>query len=470
MKKFKKLLITCLCAAMMTSSMLPAAEAAANEASQNEVTQNITTDPVEMVPATVKLTKTLLEYKGTEQIPDVTAVYDNYGNLIDASNYEVIKPVNSIMIGAYTIKVVFNGENYSGELDKVYKIIPKKTSFKYLTPRVSGFQASWKAQETFVEGYQIQYATKTDFSDAVIKNYKAEKTFAKIEKLKGHKKYYVRIRTYYKVDGVKYNSSWSAAEELKTRTYADNYSNINKIEKAEGLQYFRTEKKLSSATMTGLKNAMKAITNKGYRVSFVMMDLDTGEGIANYVDRVHYGASTIKGPYVCAISEFATTKAKNYRAYITPTITMSDNKCYHTLRRNFGSAPITQYMEAAHTKIGTGTWVDFTPRKLSCLWVKNWEFFESGKANAEWTKGVFNRSYQSFINAQLKNSKTEVYSKPGWIGSSGKYICQHDAGIVHKSNGHTYLITVLSTAYGRAPLLRQLVAELDKCEEELITE
>ena len=68
-------------------------------------------------------------------------------------------------------------------------------------------------------GYQIQYATKKDFSNAKKVTVKGAKTTkATIKKLKAKKTYYVRIRTYKKC-AVFWNaySSWSKAKKIKTK-------------------------------------------------------------------------------------------------------------------------------------------------------------------------------------------------------------------------------------------------------------
>ena len=46
----------------------------------------------------------------------------------------------------------------------------------------------------------------------------ADTTSKKITGLKGGKKYYVKIRTYKTVDGVKYYSSWSSYQTVTTRS------------------------------------------------------------------------------------------------------------------------------------------------------------------------------------------------------------------------------------------------------------
>ncbi|MCQ2508785.1 MAG: class A beta-lactamase-related serine hydrolase [Dorea sp.] len=423
-------------------------------------------NPENRIKPTIQLSATTFTYTGEECYPQVE-VFDEAGNLIDPSNYEVKYPAASRMVGRYVVSVTMTEGTYPESFQKNYKIVPQPAEIVHVTTANKGFHIKWKKNTETVTGYQIGYAQKPDFSDMKTRNFTGEnKTLGIITKLHGHATYYAKVRRYYKVGGETFCSPWTDVEEIYTRNYNDNYRDLKAAESISGFQYLNTDKKLSSATKKSLDQAVNAITKKGYRLSFVLMDLDTGEGLTRNIDQVFNAASTIKGPYVCAITSQMPDKARKYRSSITKTIVNSDNYCYTSLRSIFGSEPLRAYMKEAHTSIPLSTWTRYSPRKLSMLWIRNWWFFQSGTEDAEWTKKTFDHSYMAFINEQLASSKVKVYSKPGWLYSGGP-VAQHDAGIVEKDNGHTYLLTVLSNAYGQKPLLRSLVAELDKCEEEL---
>lgn len=70
-----------------------------------------------------------------------------------------------------------------------------------------------------ISGYQIQLATDKKFTKnrktVNVKGYK--KTSKKVKKLKGGKKYYVKIRTYKTVSGKNYYSGWSKVKTAKAR-------------------------------------------------------------------------------------------------------------------------------------------------------------------------------------------------------------------------------------------------------------
>lgn len=123
-------------------------------------------------------------------------------------------------VGTATITITGKGA-YSGSIKKTFKIIPKGTTVSKLTsPKSKTLKVVWKKQATQTTGYQIQYSTSSKFTAGTTKTVtiKSNKTTAKtIAKLKGKKKYYVRIRTYKTVSKVNYFSSWSKAKALTVK-------------------------------------------------------------------------------------------------------------------------------------------------------------------------------------------------------------------------------------------------------------
>ncbi len=98
-----------------------------------------------------------------------------------------------------------------------YTFKPSTPSLKKVTPAKKALKASWK-QAKYVDGYQVQYATSKSFKKAKTTTVKKYKTTSKtIKKLKAKKTYYVRIRTFKKVDGKNVYSSWSKAKKAKTK-------------------------------------------------------------------------------------------------------------------------------------------------------------------------------------------------------------------------------------------------------------
>ena len=107
---------------------------------------------------------------------------------------------------------------HKGTKELTYQINPKGTSLVRLGKGSERFRVVWKAQKTETTGYEIQYSTNKKFNSGnkktKIKKNKTTSTI--IMKVKGLKKYYVRIRTYKTVNGKKFCSGWSKVLSVKT--------------------------------------------------------------------------------------------------------------------------------------------------------------------------------------------------------------------------------------------------------------
>lgn len=173
-------------------------------------------------PKKITWSKTNFSYDGKVKTPTVTVTDGAGKKLKSGTDYQVGYPKGRKNPGVYTVTITFRG-NYSGTKKDTFTIRPKKTSLKKVTARPKGFQAAWKKQAVQADGYQIQYSTNKNFKGGTTKTVTAGKntTGKKISKLKGKKKYYVRIRTYktVKVSGKnkKLYSDWSVKKTVLTK-------------------------------------------------------------------------------------------------------------------------------------------------------------------------------------------------------------------------------------------------------------
>lgn len=99
----------------------------------------------------------------------------------------------------------------------IAKLKPAKTSIKSLTKGKKSFTVKW-AKKSNINGYQIQYATKSNFSNAKKVTVKSATAVKKtVKNLKAKKKYYVRVRTFKTVEGTNCYSAWSAKKSVTTK-------------------------------------------------------------------------------------------------------------------------------------------------------------------------------------------------------------------------------------------------------------
>ncbi len=164
--------------------------------------------------ASIKLSATSYTYDGKVKTPTVT-VKDSKGKMLKKNtDYTVTYANGRKNVGKYAVKITFKG-NYSGTKTLYFTIKPKATSISKLTAKSKGFTVKWKKLTTQTTGYQIQYSTSSKFKSAKTVTVSKSKTTSKtISKLKGKKKYYVRIRTYKTVGKTKYYSAWSKAKSV----------------------------------------------------------------------------------------------------------------------------------------------------------------------------------------------------------------------------------------------------------------
>lgn len=125
---------------------------------------------------------------------------------------------NRINIGTANMYIRGKG-NFTGTLAKTFKVIPKGTSVSSLTGLSSAVSAGWIKQSVETSGYQIQWSSSKTFAfrngSKSIPN--PDQVSYTIANLKPGKTYYVRIRTYKKVDGKSIFSKWSTAKTVTTK-------------------------------------------------------------------------------------------------------------------------------------------------------------------------------------------------------------------------------------------------------------
>ena len=153
-------------------------------------------------------------FTGTSRKPAVTVKLSGK-ELVKNTDY-TLKYSNNKAIGKATVTIKGKGK-YTGVIKKTFKIVPMKQVITSVTAKTKAFAVKW-TKDLNVDGYQIKYSTKSDFSGGksvyVKKNTTVSKTFTG---LTAKKTYYVKVRSYKTVNGTKYYSSWSSAKKVKTK-------------------------------------------------------------------------------------------------------------------------------------------------------------------------------------------------------------------------------------------------------------
>ena len=123
-------------------------------------------------------------------------------------------------VGKYTMNITFQGK-YSGKAFVKYTVIPKSTGIiKLTTPAKKQIKATWTKRTAQVDGYEVWFSTNKNFTKTTTEKLtvtKAKTNFKLVKNLKSKKTYHVKVRTYKKANGVRYNSYWSAVKKIKTK-------------------------------------------------------------------------------------------------------------------------------------------------------------------------------------------------------------------------------------------------------------
>lgn len=172
-------------------------------------------------PKTIALSSYGYTYDGTPKRPSVT-VRDKNGRMVH-DEYFTVDFVNNKDVGLAEVKVTFQG-NYEGSLTETFQILPGPVSMKKLKASGNGFTVKWKKQNSKITGYMIQYSTNRKFSKKTTKLITVGKSNAaskKVKKVKGGKKYFVRMCAYKTVQSGKTTarlcSQWSKAKTVKVK-------------------------------------------------------------------------------------------------------------------------------------------------------------------------------------------------------------------------------------------------------------
>ena len=163
--------------------------------------------------ANVSVSTNSYVFDNTAKKPSVTVKIGGKA-LKNGSDYTV-SYLNNTKVGTATVRITGKGD-YTGTITRNFTINPAKQQIQKLETRYKGFFVDW-AQKGSATGYEVQYATNSNFTGAkraTITNNKTDKTT--VSKLSANKTYYVRVRSYTNRNGKVYYGAWSDVKSIKT--------------------------------------------------------------------------------------------------------------------------------------------------------------------------------------------------------------------------------------------------------------
>ncbi|MDE8703057.1 BspA family leucine-rich repeat surface protein [Adlercreutzia equolifaciens] len=174
--------------------------------------------PTSLSKVTVKLGKSSLVYNAKSQKPSVTLTWK--GKVLKQGTDYTVTYKNNKNIGTGKILIAGKGA-YSGSRTVQFKILPQPVALSKVKAAKKSCTVSWKPTSTIkktVTGYQVRLSTDKSMKKAqTVTVKKATKSSVKVSSLKSGKTYYIQVRTYKKVGGTNYYSSWSKAKSVKVK-------------------------------------------------------------------------------------------------------------------------------------------------------------------------------------------------------------------------------------------------------------
>lgn len=165
----------------------------------------------------IKLSYSDTAYTGKKKSPEIV-VMDADGEIINAKYYTVDEPSGRINVGKYTYVLTFK-DKYEGQKTVTLTIKPAKPDSKKPAAAKKAVTVKWKKYTKQVTGYEVMVATNKNFTQGkkTVTVKKATASSKKVTGLKAKKKYFVKVRSYKMVNGVKYYSNWSDVWNIKTK-------------------------------------------------------------------------------------------------------------------------------------------------------------------------------------------------------------------------------------------------------------
>lgn len=175
------------------------------------------TTPAKKQIAKIIVNSKKLYYTGKKITPQII-VLDENGDMIDSADYTLSGTATSI--GWHTVTIRGTGD-YDGTVTGEYVIRPAKIKGFRLKSGKKKVDAIWSRSRTRMTGCQVQVSTRRSLKSAKVKTFKGEKRNHWVKHLRGHKKYYVRVRSWKTVKHngkrVRLYSNWTKVKSIRTK-------------------------------------------------------------------------------------------------------------------------------------------------------------------------------------------------------------------------------------------------------------
>ena len=218
-------------------------------------------------------------------------------------------------------------------------------------------------------------------------------------------------------------------------------------------------------TRSEIRKLVSEIRESGRQVSFLMLDIDSGKGVAYNEGQQFYSASTVKGPFVASLIREDAERLDSEENTIRRILEYSDNDSYGLLFNRYGAQACKDMAKSYGYEMEfTDCWyTKYTSEELGRLWLGCYDTFAEGKEGEELGE-LFENPERSAIRKAL-GEECATRSKGGWISERG-YCVTNDAGIVYADNG-PYILVIMSDYPSRMDELEPIAESLHLAHKEI---
>lgn len=235
---------------------------------------------------------------------------------------------------------------------------------------------------------------------------------------------------------------------------------------------------LADETIANLQAACAPFAQQGCQAGYLLLDLETGRGLAGNVDARVYGASSFKGPFALYLCESwldtgraaldawcPESAAAPYMDYdggylrdgasayplgdlVSESIVLSGNDPYRILRANYDGDDLRAWLVnlGVSADVGNEWYPAYSARESAQLWLHAADYLAGDGVSAPWLASLLAQAETSFIRNALAAEGASVRGKAGWNADADPAYCGIcDAGIV-TVEGRDYLLSVMSSA------------------------
>ncbi len=232
---------------------------------------------------------------------------------------------------------------------------------------------------------------------------------------------------------------------------------------------WNTEYLISSETSRKLEKIIEQFEKEGYEIGFVMVDITTGDAISYHAGAEIYSASVIKAPYIFSLLEDGVSMTRDM--YLAGN--QSDNDAYVRIRSTYGNQVFADWLEGTGVpaKQSETRYIMTTPLDLCRMFYKGTGLLLGDSESSEWARTIFTDSLNSAAALTIGAAEDKkVYSKAGWIASTGNSIENSYTNGAVVDGEYPYVVTVMSDSLGYIGIeyAEELMPILDEIHDEMV--